>query len=384
MEIAGQREVSPTKDGLRLKVNREEEGRIRVTLESGGQGSILNAELRSLRKVLDSGEADLLAVSDSGFEQTEGPAVAVVLECLRMAEKAGVERDLSGLSEDMGRLIELAMAVPMPSRRTDPSLGIIEQVGRKAVEVLHQCRILIEFLGELVYSFGRLLTGKARFRHRDFWRILQECGVSALPIVALLSILTGTILGFIGAVQLRKFGATIYMTDLVGLAMAREMACLMTGIIMSGRTGAAFAAHIGSMEVNEEINALRTFGLSPIEFLVLPRTLALFLMLPLLTLFSNVLGWTGGFLVALPMGINPVEYWQQLQASLQVSDILFGLSKAFVFGLVIAVSGCYYGLQSERNTAVVGRAATRAVVAGITWIVVLDAIFAFMDETLSW
>jgi phospholipid/cholesterol/gamma-HCH transport system permease protein len=173
----------------------------------------------------------------------------------------------------------------------------------------------VEFLGELIFCFGKLLVGRSRFRKRDFWIILQDCSVGALPIVSLLATLTGTILAFVGAVQLRKFGATIYMTDLVGLAMAREMAAIMTGVIMAGRTGAAFAAQIGSMNVNQEVDALETVGLSPVEFLVLPRTLALILVMPLLTLYANVLGWMGGFLVAMPMNINAAEYWNQLTES---------------------------------------------------------------------
>jgi phospholipid/cholesterol/gamma-HCH transport system permease protein len=184
--------------------------------------------------------------------------------------------------------------------------------------------------------------------------------------------------------QLRKFGATIYMTDLVGLTMAREMGCIMTAVIMSGRTGAAFAAQIGSMNVNQEIDALETLGLSPVEYLVLPRTLALVLMLPLLTLYANVLGWFGGYLVAIPMDINSAEYWFQLKESLALNHIVFGISKSFFFAMVVATTGCYYGLRSGRSSSAVGQAATRAVVAGITWIVVLDAVFAFMDEVLNW
>jgi len=172
------------------------------------------------------------------------------------------------------------------------------------------------------------------------------------------------------------------MTDLVGLSMAREMGCLMTGIIMSGRTGAAFAAQIGSMNVNQEVDALETLGISPIEFLVLPRTVALVLMMPLLTMYADILGWIGAFFVALPLGINPAEFLLQLRDSLEMGQVHYGLFKSLFFGIVVATAGCYYGLKSGRSSAAVGSATTKAVVAGITWIVVLDALFAFVFEIL--
>jgi phospholipid/cholesterol/gamma-HCH transport system permease protein len=165
--------------------------------------------------------------------------------------------------------------------------------------------------------------------------------------------------------------------------MAREMGCIMTGVIMSGRTGAAFAAQIGSMNVNQEVDALKTLGLSPVEFLVLPRSLAMILMMPLLTIYAIVIGWIGGFLVAVPMDINPSEFWNQLTETLTLEHIAFGVGKSFFFGIIVAGTGCYHGLLSGRNSAAVGQAATRAVVAGITWIVVLDALFAFIDEVIN-
>jgi phospholipid/cholesterol/gamma-HCH transport system permease protein len=309
--------------------------------------------------------------------------VGLVLESMRRIKQAGLEADASALPEPIRKLVALGMAVA-PHRPPEIKRDyFVLSVGRKTFNVALDWFHFVQFIGELTYSFIRLLLGRARFRKRDFWVTLQECGVNALPIVGLLSLLTGIILAFIGAVQLQKFGATIYVTDLVALAMAREMACIMTGVIMSGRTGAAFAAQIGSMNVNQEVDALETLGLSPVEFLVLPRALALILMMPLLTLYSDVIGWFGGFIVAVPMDINAAEYWIQLKESLTLNHILFGLSKSFIFGIIVAASGCYYGLTSGRNSAAVGEAATKAVVAGITWIVIVDALFAFIDEILT-
>lgn len=325
-----------------------------------------------------------IVFEEAGLDRSDGLAVSVILNWIREAEAAGYKVEATTLPESIGQLIRLAREVPVREQPAKPRESRVVLIGKEAVKAAQTGERFIEFLGELILGFLKLPIGRARFRLKDFWIILQSVSVSALPIVSLLSLLTGMILAFVGAVQLRKFGATIYMTDLVGLAMARELGCIMTGVIMSGRTGAAFAAHLGSMNVNQEIDALETFGLSPVEFLVLPRTLALILMMPLLTLWSIVLGWLGGFLVAIPMDINMAEYWIQLTESTELKHTLFGISKSFFFGIVVATTGCYYGLRSGRNSAAVGTATTRAVVAGIAWIIVLDALFAVMDEVIQW
>lgn len=325
-----------------------------------------------------------LVFEDKGLDRTDAVTVSAILDWIHEAEGAGFTVDDSTLPGSIRRLVRLAREVPARGETPPQHENRVIQIGRKAVMAVRTWNRFVEFLGELVIGLGKVCIGRVRFRTRDFWVILQDVSVSALPIVSLLSLLTGMILGFVGAVQLRKFGATIYMTDLVGLAMARELGCIMTGVIMSGRTGAAFAAHIGNMKVNQEIDALETLGLSPVDFLVVPRTIALVVMMPVLTLWANVLGWFGGFLVALPMDISVAEYWIQLTESTALKHTVFGVSKAFFFGIVVATTGCYYGLRSGRNSAAVGTAATRAVVAGITWIIILDALFAIMDEVLQW
>ena len=309
--------------------------------------------------------------------------IPFLLDIIRVARERHLETDLENLPESVRKLLQIALAVdshdPPPKTSSNPISGI----GRQAFRAICESRGFLEFMGELVYTFGRFLTGKARFRQRDFWSILQACGVDALPIVSLIAVMVGVILGFVGAVQLQKFGATIYMIDLVGLAMAREMGAVMTGVILSGRTGAAFAAHIGTMNVNQEIDALETLGISAMEFLVLPRTIALVLMMPLLTLYANFLGWFGAFIVAIPMNISPAEFWIQLAEAVSLVNIGLGIIKSFFFGLIVAASGCYYGLDSGRSSAAVGEAATRAVVAGITWIIIFDAVFAFTFEIIG-
>ncbi|MFH0343177.1 MAG: MlaE family ABC transporter permease, partial [Chromatiales bacterium] len=214
--------------------------------------------------------------------------------------------------------------------------------------------------------------------------IVQECGAQALPIVSLISFLVGLILAFVGAVQLEQFGAQIYVANLVGIAMAREMGAMMTGIVIAGRTGAAFAAQLGTMMVNEEIDALTTTGLPPMEFLVLPRMLALMLMVPLLCLYADLMGILGGALIGVSMlDLGIVEYYNQTRAALDLSTFLLGLIKAAIFGVLVALAGCLRGMQCGRSASAVGEAATSAVVTGIVWIIVSDAILTVLYQVLG-
>ena len=292
---------------------------------------------------------------------------------------------LAGLPPNLVGLMELALAVPEESeaRSKEPELGKLGKLGTNTMRAWETVLSVGEFTGQSILSLGRLFRGKARFRSRDFWLIVQECGASALPIVSLISFLIGMILAFVGNVQLTNFGANIYVADLVGIAMVREMGVVMTAIIMSGRTGAAFAAHIGSMKANEEIDALRTFGFDPFDFLVLPRMIALVLMMPLLTLFANVVGILGGMLVALGADIAPTLYWHETVAAVTLTTASLGIMKSFFFGLIIAASGCLQGLHAGKSSAAVGEATTRAVVASITAVVVLDSAFAAIFTVLD-
>ena len=243
----------------------------------------------------------------------------------------------------------------------------------------------IAFFGEWLSSLVIAISGKSSMRMRDLLEAAKSCGASALPIVTLISFLTGLTMGFVGSVQLEKFNAKIYIADLVSLAMVREMGALMVGIIMSGRTGAAFAAEIGNMKLNEEIDSLRTFGVSPMEFLVLPRTRALFLMAPLLTVYADVVGILGGLTVGTQvMDFSSLHYFEQTQSALSsIWEVFSGLLKSLLFGLVIGMVGCYKGLSTGRDSAALGKSVTSAVVMSVTLIVVCDAtfeiIFSYLD-----
>jgi phospholipid/cholesterol/gamma-HCH transport system permease protein len=309
-----------------------------------------------------------------------------VLNVRKICAGKEIDMDVGGLPAGVRKLIDLAAAVPerKGARRGEERESLLEQVGKGWLDVVRSGGDIVEFLGEAVVSFGRLLAGKARFRRADFVVVIQECGAQALPIVSLISILVGLILAFVGAVQLEQFGAQIFVANLVGIATAREMGAMMTGIIMAGRTGAAFAAQLGTMQVNEEIDALKTLGFSPMDFLVLPRMMALIVMMPLLTLYACLLGILGGMIVGVGMlDLTLTQYIHQTQSALGLNDFAYGLVKSSVFGVLIAISGCLRGIQCGRSASAVGDAATSAVVMAIILIIVTDGLFAVVSNVVG-
>ena len=242
----------------------------------------------------------------------------------------------------------------------------------------------LDFLGDISISLGRLITGRSYFRWDDFMLIVQRCGIETLLLVSLISLLVGMILAFVGSIQLKMFGAQIYVSNIVGVAMVRVLSAVMTGIIMSGRIGASFAAELGMMQTNEEIDALKTLGVSPVEFLVIPRVLALVIMMPILTIYADLMGVLGGFFISMGMlNLNPVEYLIHTQQAVKLSYVWVGLIHSFVFGVIIAFAGCLSGIKSERSAAGVGVATTSAVVTGITGIVIATAIITFICQILG-
>ena len=309
---------------------------------------------------------------------------AYLMGCFRAkAEDRG--SSLEGLPDDLRGLMELALKVPerVEAKKGEEDFSGLVTLGTKTKRLWEATFSVVEFVGETVLSLGRFFVGKARFRKSDFWMTVQESGAQALPIVSLISFLIGMILAFVGNAQLANFGAGIYVADLVGVAIVREMGVVMTAIIMSGRTGAAFAAHLGSMKANEEIDALRTFGFNPFDFLVLPRVLALVLMMPLLTIYANLIGILGGMLVSWTVGITPMLFWTELLTAINPQNSSLGVIKSVFFGITIAIAGCMQGMHAGKSSAAVGEATTRAVVASITAIVVLDSAFAVMFTLLD-
>jgi phospholipid/cholesterol/gamma-HCH transport system permease protein len=282
------------------------------------------------------------------------------------------------------RLLALATAAPVrgvPHRDPGPWLARVadraQAAGAAGLDGL-------TFLGEVVAGLGRLVTGRATCRRSDIIAFMAACGAEALPIISLISILVGLIFAFVGAAQLVMFGAQIYVAGLVGIALVRVMGAVMTGVVLSGRTGAAFAAQLGTMQVNEEVDALATLGVDPIDFLVLPRLIALALMMPLLCLYANAMGILGGMAVGVWLfEITPLEYIQMTRDVVRVQDLWVGLLHGAIFGVLVALTGCYKGLRCGRNAAAVGEAATGAVVNGIIGIIVATAVVTVMCNALG-
>jgi len=291
-----------------------------------------------------------------------------------------------GLPEGVRKLLQLAFAVPerKGARKEAVREPLLARIGASTIAAGLAFIDTLSFIGEAFLTFLKFFVGKARFQRSDLMLTIQQSGVQALPIVSLISVLVGLILAFIGAVQLMMFGAQIFVADLVGIAMVRVMGAVMVGVIMAGRTGAAFAAQIGTMQVNEEIDALQTLGISPMEFLVLPRMLALILMMPLLCVYADLMGVLGGFIVGVGMlDISATQYINQTINALNLYHFFIGLFHAFVFGILIALAGCLRGIQCGRSASAVGQATTSAVVTSIVSIVVATAIITIVANLLG-
>ena len=309
-----------------------------------------------------------------------------LLKIHQYCQKQNIIFDPDGLPHGVRRMLQLATAVPerQGARREAVRDSMLIRAGRAGTAAWASLVDTLRFTGEMATGYVRLFTGRTRFPWRDFWVLLQNCGSQALPIVSLISVLVGLIMAFVGAVQLRMFGAQIFVANLVGLAMAREMAAMMTAVIMAGRTGAAFAAQLGTMQVNEEIDALVTMGISPIDYLVLPRALALVVMMPLLCLYAKLMGILGGVIVGTGLLDLPLkQFLVQLQGAVALSDFLVGIVKSAVFGVIVAMAGCLRGMQCGRSATAVGAAATSAVVTAIVHIIVADAVITVICDIIG-
>jgi len=299
-------------------------------------------------------------------------------------QKISLNRD--GLPQGAKRLLELALAVPekTDARQAEAPVSFLASLGNQTVDLFRSAGEMLEFIGDAVIAVQRLLRGKAQYRRTDLGLIMQAVSAQALPIVSLICFLVGLILAFIGAIQLKLFGAQIYVADLVGIAMVRLMAAIMTGIVMAGRTGGAFAAQLGTMQVNQEIDALKTLGISPMEFLVLPRMLALAIMMPLLCLYANIMGILGGMVVGVWMlNIGFMEYYNETAKAIGLWNLGIGIFSGFVFGLIVALAGCMRGMQCGRSASAVGDAATSAVVTAIVGIILSTAVITILCNFLG-
>jgi phospholipid/cholesterol/gamma-HCH transport system permease protein len=328
--------------------------------------------------------AHRLTFDTSRVTDWDSGLITFAIKVIEEAKARGIESDRAGLPDGAQRLLHLAEAVPeRQTGRARAQPPWLARIGAGATAGWVETAAGLAFLGEAMLALGSLLRGRARFRVIDLLVVVQDCGPRALGIVSLISFLIGLILAFVGAVQLQQFGASIFVANLVAIAMTREIGCIMTAIVMAGRTGAAFAAQLGTMNTNQEIDALSTMGISPMEFLVLPRMLALILMMPLLTIYADLVGILGGAVVGRAMlGLGSTEYFEQTRHAVSLTSFFIGVSKSAVFGVLVALVGCLRGMQSGRSAAAVGLAATSAVVTSIVLIIVIDGLFAVILNVL--
>lgn len=317
-------------------------------------------------------EAHAVADWDSGL-------VVFVFGLLTSCRARGIAVEHPDLPGTLERMLALVQASALPPVPPLPRGGLLERLGRRALARREKVRAASLFVGETTLALWRMLTGRARFRGQDLGLLLEGAGPSALPIVALVNFLVGIILAFVGITQLRRFGAEYYVADIVGIAVVRDMAALITAIVLAGRSGAAYAAQLATMKVTQEVDALRTLGISPVEFLVVPRVVALTLMMPFLVLFADLMGVLGGAAVGTTMMNQALaSYLRQTAHSVTTGDIIGGLVKAATYGALVALTGTARGLQAERSSEQVGVAATQAVVTGIVAIIIACGIYQYV------
>ncbi|UHD17353.1 MlaE family ABC transporter permease [Thiocapsa bogorovii] len=371
----------------RVALAREEAGHIVVAIGGAWQ---LDADLPDLDRL----DADLFSeqeLTSIAFETSDLVAwdsglVSYLASLVWRCRERGIEVRDDGLPEGIQALLHLASTVPQrradgQDEHADPFL---RRFGQDFIDLARSTGEILAFVGEVTLAVRSMLAGRARFRHSELWLLIEEVGADALPIISLVSFLVGLILGYIGDQQLAQFGARIFVADLVGLAIVIQIAALITAIVLAGRTGAAFAAQLGTMQVNEEIDALRTLGISPVEFLVLPRLIALVAMTPLLAIYANLTGILGGaFAGTVVGGLNPAEYFTETVAAIGWNHITQGLISATVFGAIVAVSGCLRGMQCGRSAAAVGEATTSAVVTSIVFIVIASAVLTIVFDAVG-
>jgi phospholipid/cholesterol/gamma-HCH transport system permease protein len=371
----------------RLSLSRPENDVLAVHLSGNWRSGNALPDVDAVYKELESGSpVRTVSFDTSGLTGWDSNLLVFLSKIKQRCAEKKIEYRGDDLPEGARRLLKLASAVPerQGARKESRREPFFSGVGDKALQSVASLGEILAFLGGAFIAFVRLLGGRASFRRSDLLLFLQESGIQALAIVSLISLLVGLILAFVGAIQLQTFGAQIYVADLVGIAMVRVMGAVMTGIIMAGRTGASYAAQLGTMQVNEEIDALQTLGVSPMEFLVLPRMLALILMMPLLCIYADLMGILGGLIVGVTMlDLNPIVYLNETKASLQLTNVWIGIFYSAVFGIIIALSGCLRGMQCGRSASAVGYATTSAVVTGIISIIIATALITVMCSVLG-
>ena len=344
-----------------------------------------NENKQKLYDIANDDKITQIVIDTTHLQQWDSSLVAIIFELAKITLKRNIKLKRVNFPDGLNRLINLALSVDRkPVQIVENKKTFLEYVGDWGISVYTGFNKGTDFLKQSWQALKRLLSGKSVMRGIDLSFALEDCGYKAIPIVTLISFMVGLILAFVGAVQLKTFGAQIYVASLVTIGMTRIMGAIMTGIIMAGRTGASYAATIGTMQVNEEVDALKTMGINPVDFLVLPRMLALTVTMPILTMWADFMGMLGGGFVGVTMlGIPMQKYWDMSVSAITMDNFLVGIFHGLVFGIVTAICGCYYGVHCGRNADSVGLATTKAVVSSIVWMIVMTGIITVACEVIG-
>jgi len=370
---------------VRLRTETPRNGEVRMDIEGRLASNTTGKIWRQATESLTAAKARSVIIEASKVDYCDGSGIALLVHLRDLQRRLGGQLEIKGLRPEFQELLEESDLGNLESleRRRQPQTDLIADIGRAVVGFWEDTRWLIAFIGELALALGKAARHPKSVRWPDVLRVAEAAGVDALPIVILVSFLMGVIMAFQGAISLRRFGADIFVANLVGLAMLRELGPLMTAIILAGRSGSAFAAELGTMKVREEVDALKTMGLDPVRFLVVTRVIAAVFMMPLLTVFADLLGLIGGAVVMRSFGIPVVTFYHQVQYQVTYASFVGGLVKSFVFGILVAAIGCVRGLQTTTGASAVGESTTRAVVSGIILIVVTDGVFSVVYYYLN-
>ncbi len=362
------------------------EGSLEIKLKGNYLSYSDDKEQSQLFELIRNKEIKEININSTDLDKWDSTLVVVVFEVLKIAKSKSIQTNIDTLPDGLKRLINLAFSVDRKQPKVENIKGfsITEKVGDNVLKKYNSFKKGLNFFFGTIKSFFRFFSGIAIMRKVDFLYALEDAGYKAIPIVSLISFMVGLILAFVGAVQLKVFGAQIYVASLVAIGMVRIMGPAMAGVIMAGRTGASYAATIGTMQVNEEIDALKTMGIPVMDFLTLPRFLAMTIMMPLLSMFADITGIIGGASVGTTMlGIPLQEYWRLSIEALDIKNFLIGIFHGYVYGWVISLCGCYYGIHCGNNADSVGKSTTMAVVASIVWIVITTGIITFICQIIG-
>ena len=367
--------TSPT--SIDLSSERPRDGSLRLIFKGQLDAATTGTVWRRAATEVVQANAKGVIVDASGIDYCDGAGIALLVYLRKLQDKTGGTVQIDGLRPEFASLLDDSVPEsPAEPARQRSHRGLVEEIGEGVVEIGRDIQILVSFVGELSVALLRAAIHPRSIRWRDAFAIAEGVGVNALPIVALISFLMGLIMAFQAAVPLRQFGAELFIANLVGLSILRELGPLMTAIVLAGRSGSAFAAELGTMKVREEIDALKTMGLDPVRFLIVPRVVAAVAMTPLLTVFADLVGLLGGAVVMRSLGFPLITYFHQVQYAVSYGSLVGGLVKAFVFGILVAGIGCQRGLQTKTGATAVGESTTSAVVSGIILIAITDGLFS--------